>query len=51
MSFLEWLSITVGLLAVAALIIVLTVRMIRQPRRKTMCAGLKNVIDAIFGIG
>jgi hypothetical protein len=51
MSSLEWLSITVGLVVVVALIVVLTVRMIRQPRWKTLRAGLKNIVDAIFGIG
>ncbi len=51
MSSLEWLSIAVGLLVIATLVVLLVVRMLRQSRWKTLRTGLKNIVDAIFGIG
>ena len=51
MSGQEWISITIGLLLVAWILVVLVVRMLRRPRWQTLRTGLKNIVDALFGIG
>jgi hypothetical protein len=51
MSEPQWLSIAIGLLLAAWIFVVLVGRMLRRPRWQTLRNGLKNVVDALFGIG
>ena len=51
MSGEEWISITIGLLLAAWILVVLVVRMLRRPRWQALRTGLKNIVDALFGIG
>jgi hypothetical protein len=47
MSLVEWLAITIALLFV----LYFTVAFVRRPSFKGFRTWMKNVIDALFGIG
>ncbi len=47
----QWLAITIALLFVLFLTVVFVRQMLRRPSMKEFRTWIKNVVDALFGIG
>jgi threonine/homoserine/homoserine lactone efflux protein len=51
MSWGQWIIIAIGLVFALSAAIALVVAMVRRPSWKGFGRGIKNIIDALFGIG
>ena len=47
----QWLAITIALLFVLFFTVVFVRQMLRRPSMKEFRTWIKNVVDALFGIG